>query len=120
MRWPWVSRRAFEIAEQEHERLTIHLTQEIDWLREENEKLREHGKRMDRVDRGLGEVPRPPKPPLEEMPKHVHELIMRYGDPRTQLMLKRDAYRAHHTRGEPWDAIYRRMKDTQDAESTTE
>jgi hypothetical protein len=93
VRWPWVSRAAFDVVVDERDR-----------LRGQVEKLQEHVIRMDRVEHGTSEVPREPRPAMEPMPKELLEYCNSYGDARIRKTM-RDAAFKQHRQGVPWSQI---------------
>ena len=92
LRWPWVSRLAFDAVSAERDRLLA-----------ENARLLDHVTRMERADRGLSEVPRQPRPPMEPMPRDLAEHIAGYDNPTVRVELRRTCFR--RARNESWDAI---------------
>lgn len=113
LQWPLISRRAFDLVIEERDQLqkqTVPLqtfevvVAERDRIIKQNDELLEHLKRMDRVDHGVGEVPRKPRPELEPMPKELREYLDGFADPNLRREQKNTAYR-QHARGTPWDDI---------------
>ena len=91
---PWVSRLAYDQLEQER-----------DWLREQNATLLEHVRRMDRVEHGLGELPRTPRAELQPMPIRLAEHFRTaYANKSIAKMQRDEAYRRHAS-GVSWPAI---------------
>jgi len=93
MKWPWVSRRAYDLA-----------LEELHRLREQNTGLYEHFKRMDRTEHGLGEVPRPARTAIEAMPETIQEYISGFAGQQTQKQMRDQCWR-RHGRGEAWASI---------------
>jgi hypothetical protein len=131
MRWPWVSRRAYDLSVrmleelrhrydvtvQSYDRERTRLTEELDRLADQNAQLIEHLKRMDRVEHGLGETPRQLKQP-EPMPRALVDHIRAYAGRSTQKMMRDQAYR-RHARGESWESIMREaLPEDEDATAT--
>lgn len=92
MRWPWVSRLAYEAVKDERDR-----------LRAVNDRLTEQWVGITRVKAGLREKPKAARVP-EEVPPEVREYVERWdGEP-----VKRALYRQiSHLRssGKPWPEI---------------
>ncbi len=105
MRWPLVSRRAYDV-----------LLDERDRLRAANDQLTEHLVRMHRVEHGVAETPRAPRPPVEEMPKSLVDYFDGLGNTAMARQLKREAANLH-TRGESWPSIQGRILEEVDAKS---
>lgn len=94
MNWPWVSRRAYDVVIDERDR-----------LREQNDALLDHIRRVDRIEHGVPELPRQPRPAFEPMPQELLHYINSYGDERFQKMQRDEAYKRHHKLGQPWSRI---------------
>lgn len=92
-RWPWVSRRAYDL-----------LLHDVERLEAQNDKLIDTITRQRRFEAGMAETPRPERKPLEPMPYELQEYIKGWASAATQKMQRSQAYRRHH-RGEPWDEI---------------
>jgi len=103
MKWPLVSRRAYDL-----------LMDERDRLREQVDKLLDHIKRTDRVEHGMGEVPRPQKPPLEPMPDILADYFAGFAD-RNIARDSRNAALRRHNRGEAWASIVVDLMEESDA-----
>jgi hypothetical protein len=95
MKWPWVSRGAFEAVCGERDRLI-----------EQNGKLLDHVKRVDRAEHGLAEVPREPRKKIESMPDDLAEHLNAFADPSIRRAQRNEAYK-RHLAGESWEAIKR-------------
>lgn len=93
MRWPWVSRFAYDT-----------LAAERDRLREDNAKLLDHVTRIDRREHGLPETVRPEREPMDAMPESLKLKIERFEDSRIQTTQTREAYR-RRAKGVPWATI---------------
>lgn len=93
MRWPLVSRRAFDV-----------LLDERDRLRVVNDELTSHLVRMHRVEHGVAETPRKLKPPPEAMPR---SLVEYFNGLENRSMAKHlcDQAKKNHVKGEPWSSI---------------
>jgi len=127
MNWPWVSRLAYELVLRECERLQVELgttvaklaydtaLDERDRLREKNDELTGHLTRMDRIDRGLGENPKPPRAPIEPMPKDLLEYCNSYASRSLAKNMRDVAYR-RHARGESWQDIMLDVMREEEAE----
>jgi len=103
-RWPLVSRRAYDLAIEERDRLRSQVDRLLDDL-----------VRLKRVEHRLPEAPRPkreqapPPPPHVTIPPHVSRLFMG----RTASRAAEDAIRLQveemHRRGAPWEEIQRAL-----------
>ena len=93
MRWPWVSRLAYDTVRGESDR-----------LREQNAQLLAHITRMDRVEHGLGETPRPERLALQPMPGELKAYIASFATPAIQKTMRDQAYR-RHAKGQSWETI---------------
>lgn len=72
MRWPWVSRAAYDLA-----RATVAaMTEDRAWLRAQLETALDHNRRLERVAAKVHEVPVTPKPAREPMPKDIRETFV--------------------------------------------
>jgi hypothetical protein len=99
MRWPWVSRLAYELAIEERNR-----------LRGQVDQLLAHVQRMDRVEHGLNELAAERKPPSEPMPEEIHEEIQRWGSPATQQRLIDEAWEVYR-KTRSWDVVAQRLRN---------
>jgi len=128
MTWPFVHRSAYDLlvakvavftsdavrtranieaarSEAEAHRLRAEaLNEQLTFLREQNERLVDSLTRMNRVERGMGEIPREPRPPMEPAPVELLEYWDSFGDPRTSKRLRDEAFRAH-AKGKHWSVI---------------
>lgn len=93
MRWPWVSRLAYENA-----------TNTMEYFKEQNERLMDQMARMHRRLAGLPEVPRDARPPVEPMPESVLSYCNSLSNKAMQKVA-RDAAMKRHAAGEAWEAI---------------
>jgi len=100
IRWPWVSRLAFDAVVDERDR-----------LREKNDQLIEHITRIARTEHGLTEVPRPPRPSHEPMPDKVKAYIDQWEGDRFRQELSRSAYRMHIKEGRSWAEIEQQLRE---------
>ena len=139
MRWPWVFRRRFETlhdqlvtretelayAERENEGLGKKKRElsarvedlrsqldERDRLREQNDRLLEHLARMDRVEHGVSEQPRPAKPALEPMPDDLKRYIDGYANSSQRGELRKQANKRYRD-GTPWSVIRREVMQSE-------
>lgn len=99
IRWPWVSRRAFDIVMDEYSRSR----DENARLLEQITTLVEQVVRIQRFSQGMSEAPREPRK-MEPMPTAVRESIMAVKDSRIRAMQTREAYRLYAERGS-WGAV---------------
>jgi len=106
IRWPWVSRRAYDV-----------LVDERDRLRTQNDMLLDHVKRIDRTEHGLGELPRPQRPVVDPMPTELRKHIEGFADPRVRKTIRDQCYRRHAS-GVKWSVItkYVMSNDEQEPE----
>lgn len=95
MKWPWVSRLAYDTIAADRDR-----------LREENARLLEHVTRMDRIEHGVGETPRQPRAPIEPIPKDLYEHIQKFSTASMRKFLE-DTCQRRRRAGQPWDRIQR-------------
>ncbi len=93
MKFPWVSRRAYDL-----------LFHQVERLETQNDKLVEDSTRQRRFEAGMTETPRPERKPTEPMPYELTQHIKGWGGADTQRMQRNQAYRRHH-QGETWDDI---------------
>ena len=107
MKWPWISRRAFDMVVEERDRLRV-----------VNDQLTGHLVRMHRVEHGVAETPRPPKAKsrVEEMPRSLVDYFNGLGNASMAKQLSSQAkslYRA----GESWASIQSGILEKVDAKS---
>ncbi len=105
MKWPWISRRAYDIVLDERDR-----------LRAVNDQLTEHLVRMHRVEHGVAYTPRPPRAPVEEMPKSLVDYFAGLGGTPTAKHLEREVKNRHRA-GESWASIQSKILEEVDAKS---
>jgi hypothetical protein len=87
-------------------------------LLEQNTQLLQHTMRMGRVEKGLHEVPRELRPPMEPMPLELMAYIKSFAFPQFRRMQYQEAYKKH-ARGESWASIMQsvmKTKQTQEIE----
>ena len=92
-RWPWTSVARLDDAREE-----------IVYLRARVADLTDQLVRIHRVENGLTETPRPPRPVPEPIPKEFLELCMRYASPTIQREMRNAGIKAS-ARGKSWAAI---------------
>jgi hypothetical protein len=98
MRWPWVSRLAFEEVQYERDRLQARV-----------DELVGHVVRMDRVALGRPEVATDRRAAPEPMPKKLREMIDDWSEPtRTQLL--QEAVAAYNKR-RSWEPVVKQFED---------
>jgi hypothetical protein len=95
--WPWVSRRALDLALAEGER-----------LRAQNDQLLAHVTRMDRVEHGLGEVPKGKRPDREPFPDDLLEYCNQFDNPVIRKQMRDDLLR-QRAKGQTWDDLRARI-----------
>lgn len=95
MRWPWVSRRAYDV-----------VLDELKRLRDRNDRLTDVLERIARREQGMPEVPRDKRDPPEKIPHAVKEVIRLWGNPATQRMLEKRV-REMRKDGKSWKEIER-------------
>lgn len=100
MKWPWVSRRAYDAVLEERDRL---LQGQRD-LREDLTTLRDHLMRVDRREHGMTETPRESKPDPGPIPKEIDEQIMGYLSSSTRNQMRRECRRLARE-GKTWEQI---------------
>lgn len=98
MKWPWISRRAFDLVEAERDRLAGQNDQLVDQL-----------VRMERWKGGMTETPREPRKDMEPMPQDVYAYCQGFGDKRIARQT-RNALLKRHARGEHWNDIRTDLK----------
>lgn len=111
MKWPWVSRALHEVILSEREAtLAFYRAElerrvaEVDRLRDENAKMVEHLRRIDRIEHGVAEVPRAPKRPIEGISRLAYEHAMSWDSKVVQdAIIAR--LEARHRKGESWEEI---------------
>lgn len=93
MRWPWVSRLAYEA-----------VVSERDHLRAETTRLTEAMTRISRREVGLPETPKEPRAPMTPMPKELADYIRGFAGQSIQKSMRDTAYRMAAA-GRPWPEI---------------
>ena len=99
MKWPLVSRRAFDT-----------LASENAWLRAELEKHRDHERRIERKAHGLKEVPATPVEPMDPMPANLLNYVRSFAPGAIRDRHERDLYAARRQHG-TWAAVEAIMAD---------
>jgi len=102
MRWPWVSRLAYETVCAERDRLMA-----------QNDTFVAHLTRMDRVDRGLSETARIPRAALVPMSPELRGYIDAFASPAIRKAMRDQAYRRHAS-GQSWETIFAAVKEEED------
>lgn len=100
MRWPWVSRLAFEVVRDERDRLAA-----------QNAELTEALTRMKRWQAGMAEQVQPSREPDEPPPPELYELVRGFESEAMRRNVIDDAHRAHK-RGTPWDHVIDALEAT--------
>lgn len=120
MKWPWVSRRAYDLLVEQNMALrresetgqvsldTFELAIEtLGDLKESNRQWADHARRIERREHGMSELAREPRTPaqLETMPQELREYIASFRDsPGIRKSMKAVAFQ-RHSAGESWDEI---------------
>lgn len=94
MRWPWVSRTAYDL-----------LLNERDRLRVKNDTWEDHVKRVERKDRGMTELPTKKKEPMEPIPSDLAYVIDKFASETTRQSLRNQARIARTREGKAWSEI---------------
>lgn len=101
MKWPWVSRLAYEL-----------LLDERDRLRTQNDELIDHRRRLERTSAGMRERPSDQKRPRDRsdtVPQVLRDLIAGYASPATRAVIY-DEVRGAFAEGQDWDEITDRIQ----------
>jgi len=93
MKWPWISRRAFDI-----------VVEQRDNLAEQYEKLLDHITRMDRNEHGLTETPREPKKTLDAMPRVLVTYLQGFSSAPLRKQMETEMWAKRRT-GVSWEQI---------------
>lgn len=104
MKWPWISRRAFDLVCEERDRLRVQV-----------DSLLDHTKRMDRNEHGLHEIPREQKPPLDPAPPELSEYIKGFAFKGFRQRMWKNAI-SRRARGESWAEIMASIKRERDGD----
>jgi predicted transglutaminase-like cysteine proteinase len=99
MRWPWVSRLAFDA-----------VCNERDYLRAELSKQREHAVRLERAATGLSELQPQKRKTLERMPEDVAKLINMMGDENIRATEEAKAYNLALKKGS-WEPVRQKLEE---------
>ena len=94
MKWPLISRRAYDILLRDKERLEA-----------QNDKLMDNLTRQRRYEAGMAETPRPERKPAEPMPDELRQYIGGWPS-KTRKLQMNSAYRRYRSgQGESWPDI---------------
>lgn len=93
VKWPWVSRRAYDLAVERYERAEA-----------QAKDLMDHLTRVSRREMGMPEQPRALPPREVEIPTAIEMLIRDYDSENVRVDLRRQVIAAHRA-GTPWDQI---------------
>lgn len=120
--WPWVSRRAYDIAVEMGNTRLADAKVEIEQLRAQNISLVDHITRLARAERGLSEVPRQPRPLGDPMPQDVKDYINGFAFAPYRAQMSARARRMHAVEGKSWDEIGALIKagDPEEEEAKTD
>ncbi len=104
MRWPWVSRLAFEMVREERDR-----------LREHNDTLTTHNVSLQRKSFGMKETPTPerskdPEWMTEQIPDNVMDVVGGFASEEMQNAMVIDI-RAARRQGTRWEDIHRLLTE---------
>lgn len=106
----WLSRRAFDALLEAHAREVGGLRDEIAFLRSSHQQAVQHNRKMERVDRGLGELePRRKDPADEHLPAPVQRIIALYEEPSSRAIVAA-SIKAARANGDSWPTIERELK----------
>ena len=94
IRWPWVSRTAYDLVIEERDR-----------LRAQNDEWLDHARRVSRREKGMTELPPQPRKPQEPIPSSLNYIIDKFGSEQVRQNLRNNARIAHHRGGKAWSEI---------------
>tara|TARA_R110002074_G_scaffold3352_2_gene17944 strand:- start:3660 stop:3971 length:312 start_codon:yes stop_codon:yes gene_type:complete len=94
MKWPWVSRMAYDL-----------IVEERDRLRAKNDSWEDHVRRTDRKEKGMTELPAQKKAPPEPIPPDLAYVIDKFSSETTRQLLRNQARIAHSREGKKWSEI---------------
>lgn len=103
MRWPWVSRIAYDL-----------LLDERDRLRAKNDNWEDHVRRVKRKEKGMTELPAEKKVPLEPIPGEIERIIQKFGSEATRQGVRNNVLMARHRQGQPWSKIQQTLENSLD------
>ena len=101
MRWPWVSRTAYDL-----------LLDERDRLRAKNDNWEDHMRRVERKDRGMTELPTERRKPVEPMPPELERVIEKFSSETIRQSLRNQARIARVREGKPWSRIQAELESS--------
>lgn len=107
MNWPLVSRRAFDLALEERERLLAQADRLLDLV----ETQQDHVRRLERVNAGVSETVRLPRQQPNDMPKEVFEYLQGIGNPSIRREVRSNMYRKVWSGGTTWDEVVGEIKE---------
>lgn len=100
MKWPWVSRLAYDAVVSERDHLRIQLNQ----MALDRASVVAQLTRISRREAGLPEIPREARPPLTPMPPELVEYIRGFAGQSLQKTMRDQAY-IRNAKGESWESI---------------
>jgi hypothetical protein len=126
MRWPWVSRRAYDqvvaerdralemiimetVSKQAHEMLQAECARIV----EQNDRLIEHLTRMDRLEHGVTEEPRLPRKQIPPMPNEIRDYIKGFASDQVRREIQRTAYMEYREAGD-WEGVLNKLRRQED------
>lgn len=99
IRWPWVSRLAYDQVRGERDRLLA----DVERLDARVASLVDQVVRIQRSTQGMTEVPREQRQ-MQPMPSEIREIVMSAGDSRIRAMQIREAWRRYQEAGD-WNVV---------------
>tara|TARA_R110000824_G_scaffold241573_2_gene430306 strand:- start:1542 stop:1856 length:315 start_codon:yes stop_codon:yes gene_type:complete len=94
VKWPLVSRTAYEL-----------LLDERDRLRGKNDGWEDHVRRVTRSEQGMTELPTERRSAPEPIPSSLSYIIDKFDSEHTRQGLRNSARLAHHREGKAWSEI---------------
>jgi len=101
IRWPWVSRTAYDLVIEERDRLRL---QNDEWL--------DHARRVQRRKSGMTELPPQPREPQQPIPSSLTYVIDKYESEHVRQNLRNSARIAHHREGRAWSEIQAELESS--------
>ena len=101
MKWPFISRTAYDL-----------LINERDRMREQVDDLQDHVQRITRRQEGMTESPREAKRPIEAIPPELEAIIMRFGSEQTRTDMRNQARISRHRDARAWSEITAELEES--------